>query len=132
MRGPAERMILTHSSSILRWPRARGSCSAPARSRCSPGSASYSPSAPTCPPPARPSPPTARPALDARLASGGLLTLRCTTSGYLYTAGQPGTTTLSASVRPRCPPGREHVPTVGDHSEPEDHDHVTGQPTGIP
>src|SRR5260370_34888984 len=116
-------MVVTHRGWILRWPRARGFCAAPARSRCSPGSASSSPSAPTCTPPARPSPPTARPALDARLASGGLLTLRGTTSGYLYTAGQPGTTTLSASVRPRCPPGREHGPTVGAHSEPEDPDH---------
>lgn len=79
-----------------------------------------------------PAVPTDCPPGTRRQASGGLLTLRCTTSGYLYIAEQPGTTTLSAAVRPHCLPGREHMPAVGDHSEPEDHGHVTEQPTGIP
>jgi hypothetical protein len=39
-------------------------------------------------------------------AAGGLLSARCTSGGYLYTAEHPGTGTVSATVRPRCSPGK--------------------------
>ncbi len=39
-------------------------------------------------------------------AAAGLLSVRCTTaSSYLFTAERAGSTTLTASVRPRCAPG---------------------------
>lgn len=39
-------------------------------------------------------------------AAGGLLTVRCTGGGYLYTAEHQGTAALSATVGPRCSPGQ--------------------------
>jgi hypothetical protein len=39
-------------------------------------------------------------------AAGGLLSVRCTSGGYLYTAEHPGTATISATVRPHCNPGQ--------------------------
>ena len=39
-------------------------------------------------------------------AAGGLLSARCTSGGYLYTAEHPGTGIVSATVRPRCSPGK--------------------------
>lgn len=39
-------------------------------------------------------------------AAGGLLSVRCTSGGYLYTAEHPGTATISATVRPYCKPGQ--------------------------
>ena len=41
----------------------------------------------------------------ARPAVGGLLSVRCASGGYLYTAEHPGTATISATVGPRCSPG---------------------------
>lgn len=38
-------------------------------------------------------------------AVGGLLSLRCTAGGYLYTAEHAGSVTMSATVGPRCAPG---------------------------
>jgi predicted small lipoprotein YifL len=40
------------------------------------------------------------------IVTGGLLKVRCTGGGYLYTAGHAGSTVISASVRPRCRPGQ--------------------------
>jgi hypothetical protein len=38
--------------------------------------------------------------------AGGLLSVTCPADGgYLFTAEHPGTTTLTATVRPRCSPG---------------------------
>ena len=42
---------------------------------------------------------------SARPAAGGLLSVRCASGGYLYTAEHPGTATISATVGPRCSPG---------------------------
>ena len=37
---------------------------------------------------------------------GGLLSVRCASGGYLYTAEHPGSATISATVGPRCSPGQ--------------------------
>jgi hypothetical protein len=39
-------------------------------------------------------------------STGGLLSVRCTSGGYLYTAEHSGTGTISATVGPRCSPGQ--------------------------
>jgi hypothetical protein len=36
---------------------------------------------------------------------GGMLTVRCTSGVFYYTAQRPGTAELTATVRPRCAPG---------------------------
>jgi len=36
---------------------------------------------------------------------GGMLTVRCTSGAFSYTALRPGTAELTATVRPRCAPG---------------------------
>jgi hypothetical protein len=36
---------------------------------------------------------------------GGMLTVRCTSGAFYYTALRPGTAELTATVRPRCAPG---------------------------
>jgi hypothetical protein len=36
---------------------------------------------------------------------GGILTVRCTSGAFYYTAQRPGTAELMATVRPRCAPG---------------------------
>ena len=36
---------------------------------------------------------------------GGVLTVRCTSGAFYYTALRPGTAELMAAVRPRCVPG---------------------------
>jgi len=36
---------------------------------------------------------------------GGMLTVRCTSGAFSYTAQRPGTAELTATVRPRCAPG---------------------------
>ena len=36
---------------------------------------------------------------------GGMLTVRCTSGAFSYTALRPGTVELTATVRPRCAPG---------------------------
>ena len=36
---------------------------------------------------------------------GGMLTVRCTSGAFSYTALRPGTAELAATVRPRCAPG---------------------------
>ena len=41
----------------------------------------------------------------AGAAGSGLLSVRCSGGGYLYTAKHAGSTVLSATVRPRCKPG---------------------------
>ena len=41
----------------------------------------------------------------AQPAAGGLLSVRCASGGYLYTAEHPGSATISATVGPRCSPG---------------------------
>jgi hypothetical protein len=39
--------------------------------------------------------------------AGGMLSVTCPSSGdYMYIAERPGSTTLSASVRPKCAPGQ--------------------------
>jgi AMP-binding enzyme C-terminal domain len=39
-------------------------------------------------------------------SAGGLLSVRCVAGGYVYTAGQPGTGIISATVGPRCSHGQ--------------------------
>jgi hypothetical protein len=54
---------------------------------------------------------------------GGLLTVRCTGGGYLYTAGRPGAAAISATVWPRCSPGQMCPQWV---TEPTLHLTITG------
>jgi hypothetical protein len=56
-------------------------------------------------------------------AAGGLLSVRCTSGGYLYTAEHPGTATISATVRPRCKPGQMCPQWL---AEPQLHITITG------
>jgi hypothetical protein len=44
------------------------------------------------------------PGTTARI-DGGVLTVRCKSGGFYYTALRPGTAELMATVRPRCAPG---------------------------
>jgi hypothetical protein len=44
------------------------------------------------------------PGTTARI-DGGVLTVRCRSGGFYYTALRPGTAELMATVRPRCAPG---------------------------
>jgi hypothetical protein len=44
------------------------------------------------------------PGTTARI-DGGVLTVRCRSGGFYYTALRPGTAGLMAAVRPRCAPG---------------------------
>jgi len=44
------------------------------------------------------------PGTTARI-DGGMLTVRCTSGAFYYTALRPGTAKLMAAVRPRCVPG---------------------------
>jgi hypothetical protein len=39
-------------------------------------------------------------------AGGGLLSVRCASGGYLYTAERPGSAVIPATVGPRCGPGQ--------------------------
>lgn len=46
------------------------------------------------------------PAGTVRPAAGGLLSVRCMAgSRYLFTAKHAGTATVTATVKPQCPPG---------------------------
>jgi hypothetical protein len=45
------------------------------------------------------------PGTAARI-DGGVLSVRCRSGGFYYTALRPGTAELMAAVRPRCVPGR--------------------------
>jgi hypothetical protein len=45
------------------------------------------------------------PGTAARI-DGGVLSVRCRSGGFYYTALRPGTAELTAAVRPRCVPGR--------------------------
>ena len=44
------------------------------------------------------------PGTTARI-DGGMLTVRCMSGAFYYTALRPGTAELMATVRPRCAPG---------------------------
>lgn len=48
--------------------------------------------------------PSSCPGTTARI-DGGVLTVRCTSGAFYYTALRPGTAELMAAVRPRCAPG---------------------------
>jgi len=48
--------------------------------------------------------PSSCPGTTAQI-DGGLLTVRCTSGAFYYTAQRPGTAELTATVRPRCAPG---------------------------
>jgi hypothetical protein len=39
-------------------------------------------------------------------ATGGLVSVRCASGGYLYTAERPGSAVISATVGPHCSPGQ--------------------------
>jgi hypothetical protein len=39
-------------------------------------------------------------------AGSGMLSVRCASGGYLYTAERRGTATISVTVRPHCSPGQ--------------------------
>jgi len=51
-----------------------------------------------------PAVPSSCPGTTARI-DGGMLTVRCTSGAFYYTALRPGTAELMATVRPRCAPG---------------------------
>jgi hypothetical protein len=42
----------------------------------------------------------------ASTTTGGLVSVRCASGGYLYTAERPGSAVISATVGPRCSPGQ--------------------------
>lgn len=48
--------------------------------------------------------PSSCPGTPTRI-DGGMLTVRCTSGAFYYTAQRPGTAELTAMVRPRCAPG---------------------------
>jgi len=45
-------------------------------------------------------------ATTAATTTGGLVSVRCTSGGYLYTAERPGSAVISATVGPHCSPGQ--------------------------
>jgi hypothetical protein len=59
---------------------------------------------------------------------GGMLTMRCTSGVFYYTAQRPGTAELMATVRPPLRPG-QHVPAVDHRGHAQNHDPVTVQST---
>jgi hypothetical protein len=50
-------------------------------------------------------PPGCGPGVAATI-TGGLVSVRCASDGYLYTAERPGSAVISATVGPRCSPGQ--------------------------